>query len=444
MKIKKPQREVSIQESMATVFDLSQEKFDILRSFADEKYKPYEDFRLALAGDFTKADSEILWPFVRFLRERNNTESPVKSPTGQFFTYNKLKYFDKLLHEIDMQFGRQDIITKAALHGNLSEKELILNSIIEEAVASSQIEGASTTREKAKEMLKTGRKPRDQSEQMIGNNFEVIKSIEDELGYKPLSKSLLFEMHKKLMSKTRNDWDDIVERFRRDEENIVVQNSFTGVIYHTPPLSVFVEKEIDRLIEFANSKENVPFVHPLIKAIILHFWIGYLHPFVDGNGRLARALFYWSMLNSGYTVFGYLPISRVIKVAKLQYSMAYVNTEQDNNDLSYFLDFNLKKVSQAIDEFRIYVNKKQEAQKILAEEESKFGLNSRQMAGLIYLKKESGKTLNINIYKSLTQSSLPTAIKDLKELETKKIVTSKKVGRERIYRLISKPHQSGS
>ena len=49
-----------------------------------------------------------------------------------------------------MQFGRQDIITKAALHGNLSEKELILNSIIEEAVASSQIEGASTTRGKPK------------------------------------------------------------------------------------------------------------------------------------------------------------------------------------------------------------------------------------------------------------------------------------------------------
>jgi len=56
-----------------------------------------------------------------------------------------------------------------------------------------------------------------------------------------------------------------------------------------------------KLIEFAND-ENITtgFIHPVIKAILLHFWIGYLHPFCDGNGRTARALFYWYLLKNDY------------------------------------------------------------------------------------------------------------------------------------------------
>jgi hypothetical protein len=42
------------------------------------------------------------------------------------------------------------------------------------------------------------------------------------------------------------------------------------------------------------------FIHPVMRAITLHFWLAYDHPFCDGNGRTARALFYWSMLKQGY------------------------------------------------------------------------------------------------------------------------------------------------
>ena len=54
------------------------------------------------------------------------------------------------------------------------------------------------------------------------------------------------------------------------------------------------------------------FIHPMIRSIILHFWLAYDHPFVDGNGRTARALFYWSMLRHGYWLFEFISISQII------------------------------------------------------------------------------------------------------------------------------------
>lgn len=54
---------------------------------------------------------------------------------------------------------------------------------------------------------------------------------------------------------------------------------------------------------FPNGHLPDTFIHPAIRAIILHFWLGYDHPFVDGNGRTARALFYWAMLRQNYSLF---------------------------------------------------------------------------------------------------------------------------------------------
>src|SRR5205814_10028127 len=58
--------------------------------------------------------------------------------------------------------------------------------------------------------------------------------------------------------------------------------------------------------------DALPIFHPMVRSMILHFWLAYDHPFVDGNGRTARALFYWSMLRNGYWMFEYITISKII------------------------------------------------------------------------------------------------------------------------------------
>lgn len=59
----------------------------------------------------------------------------------------------------------------------------------------------------------------------------------------------------------------------------------------------------------------------------MHFMLSYDHPFVDGNGRTARILFYWSMLSQDYWLAEFLPISRLLKMAPSQYARSFIYTE---------------------------------------------------------------------------------------------------------------------
>ena len=82
----------------------------------------------------------------------------------------------------------------------------------------------------------------------------------------------------------------------------------------------------------AESIFNGVFIHPIVKGIIIHFLIAFIHPFVDGNGRTASAIFYWYMLRKGYWLTEYLSISRIISRSKRQYEKAYLYTECDGNE----------------------------------------------------------------------------------------------------------------
>jgi Fic family protein len=89
-------------------------------------------------------------------------------------------------------------------------------------------------------------------------------------------------------------------------------------------------------------------VHPVVRAILIHFMLGYDHPFYDGNGRTARALFYWSLARSGYWLMEYVSISRLLRQAPAQYARAYRHTETDDNDTTYFIVHQLEVIQQAI------------------------------------------------------------------------------------------------
>ena len=61
-------------------------------------------------------------------------------------------------------------------------QRFLVNSLMEEAIRSSQLEGATTSRRVAKEMLRTGREPRDRSERMIANNYRALQFMREEMG----------------------------------------------------------------------------------------------------------------------------------------------------------------------------------------------------------------------------------------------------------------------
>lgn len=83
----------------------------------------------------------------------------------------------------------------------------------------------------------------------------------------------------------------------------------------------------------------------------LHFALGYEHPFRDGNGRVARALFYWFMFKNDFSAFRYIAISTRLRNAPVKYGRSYLHTEADDLDLTYFIDFQCSVVLRAVTGF---------------------------------------------------------------------------------------------
>lgn len=408
-----------------------------VRTLVQKSFSPYVHWEKIkhwpINGGVTNLE---LWAVIKVLRAKvfDRKNSVIKDESGNFFSWTPwIPKLEQFLHEIDMRLGGNLFLPGNQISDELQHR-LLSRGVMEEAIASSQLEGAHTSRKAAKQILLEGRKPKNKDEQMIVNNYQAMRLIEIELKDKALDEELLFSLHKILTKDTLAELD--IARFRKDEDEIIVgDDGSKNEIYHIPPKEAFVKQEIKRFIAYANNElPDVVFTHPVIKAIIIHFWIGYLHPFVDGNGRMARALFYWYLLREKYWAFGYLPLSKIIKNSPAQYRDAYIYTEQDDNDLTYFIEYNINKINQAMREFEVYAERKwKENTKMAKIARGKYQLNDRQIQLLRYYYKNKDITTSATTHMKVYETSRITAMKDLRGLEKQGFITSKKVGRTVYY-----------
>ena len=304
-----------------------------------------------------------LWNLVKSVRKQ--TEVPVWDFDNIHFSLTNS--MQRECHIFDMNFGGSWGASKIFPDDKTTQELYLISSIMEEAIASSQMEGASTTREAAKEMLRKKISPRDKSQQMILNNYNTINFIRNH-AQEDLTPELVMTIHG-MMTDNALDIKDAAGRFRKDEENIVVGDGITGETVHTPPPASCLPSFIENLCKYFNDRNPKIFIHPIIRGIIIHFLIGYYHPFADGNGRTARALFYWYMMRSNYWLVQYLSISRIIRGSKKAYEKAYLYSESDNNDIGYFIKYNLDVLYKSFDALSKYIkrkhNEKKKAEKLM-------------------------------------------------------------------------------
>lgn len=393
----------------------SNETLSILRK-ANDEYLYWDKFKyLSIPENISK---KLSWIYLRLMvRDSQIRKIPMQDKGEENFGYWLPDSVLKILHYIDQNAGGNILVDDPRVHASERDRYLV-SSIMEEAIASSQLEGAATTREKAKAMLKTGRKPADKAEQMCLNNYITIRNIKKLLD-KPLSKKLIIGIQTSITKDTL-DKKDAVGRFRKATEEIQVVDDSDGTILFDPPPANEIENRLQNLCEFANRTDDEIFIHPIIKAIILHFWLAYIHPFVDGNGRTARALFYWYMLKNKYWLFEYLSISRILLRAPMQYARAYIYSEIDNQDMTYFLIYNLKAINLAIKSLNNYLSRKQTELK----ETMKFiqkhpGLNHRQYDILNHAVSHPDATYTIKFQKNIYTIAYQTARVDLLDLKKK-------------------------
>ena len=332
----------------------------------NEKYLHWDDLKFREFGESNRDD---VWRVMKVMRIMTYRYVKIDD---LFLSYSLSgDYVQRTLHEIDSRIASGFLTS----NGVDDKKRIMLSvsSMMEESIASSQLEGASTTTKLAKKLLRSNLQPKDDSQRMILNNYRAMQLIKDRLG-EPLTTGLIKDIHRTITEGLMDD-PDTSGNFREDD-SVAVRDVYEDITYHVPVDHDVISDMMDALCEYANDDKE--FVHPIIKGIIIHYVLAYVHPFLDGNGRVSRALFYWYCLKNGYSMVEYLSISKVIKSHRQGYDMAYLLSETDDDDITYFIRYNLKMISEAIDVFDTYLKRKMKEQEETMDDLKDCGLSYRQ------------------------------------------------------------------
>ncbi len=388
----------------------------------DRKYWYYDKWKFK-AKEWG-IDAQYLWAGVKASRYKYKRLSI--SPDADFsFRIESPSLVQEYLHEFDMNLG-------GSLQGDgiipVEDKDrYLISSLMEEAIASSQLEGAATTRKVAKEMLETNRKPKNLSEQMILNNYEAMKWI-------VANKDLPFSIESIQTLQgiiTRSTLSQVEAGCFRQTDDINVVDVQTGGILYAPPKSERLMSLMELFCQFANDEQKLTFfLHPINKGIILHFLLGYIHPFADGNGRTARTLFYWYLLKNGYWLIEFMSVSRIILQSKAKYARAYLHTEQDDNDLTYFIIYNLGAIHRALEELRAYIKRKTAEKQNAITLLRNTGFNERQVLLIQELINDPAIYFNVAQVENKFGISNQTARTDLNGLVIAGILKDKRSGKQ--------------
>jgi Fic family protein len=394
-----------------------------------DRYLHWDDLKRRTPPDgFTHKE---WWLVLKSARSTRLRPVPLLDKKGHAFRVGVPDSLAELLSRIDRGLGATLGIPDAVDSPPVRDR-YVINTLIQESITSSQLEGAATTREVAKEMLRTGRPPRDKSERMILNNYLTMQRILD-LTKTELTGDMVFEVHRRITDGTL-DRPDAAGRLRKGEERVRVED-MEGNIFHEPPSAAQLPARLEAMCRFANGETPDFFLHPVVRAIVLHFWLAYDHPFVDGNGRTARALFYWSMLRQDYRLFEFISISEILVRAPTRYAEAFLFTETDENDLTYFVLHQAQVIRDAVEALHKYLDqKKSEFRAAAACLDGVEGLNHRQQALLAHALREPHTRYLIAAHQRSHGVTHQTARDDLFDLVARGLLVVSQEGRRYIFR----------
>lgn len=377
---------------------------------------------------------EEWWFALKWKRRPRYQELPLTDPDGLPFVFGLPDFVQRALHQIDQRCSGSIAMPEVVTADNHARNHYLVNSLMEEAIRSSQLEGATTSRRVAKDLLRSGRKPKDRSERMIFNNYlalQFMRDVGDEL-----TTGTIFELHRIVTDGTLDD-PSAAGRFQTPEEDrVAVYDRSSDQLLHKPPPAEQLPERIQALCDFANADgDSDPFIHPVIRAILIHFWLAYDHPFEDGNGRTARALFYWYMRTRGYWLVEYLTVSRILAHAPAKYGRSFLYTETDERDTTYFIRYQLDVIARAVDELYAYFNRKvqeiREVESLMKAGSRQF--NKRQLALLGHAMHNPDQEYTFHSHSASHTVTHETARNDLVPLVEMGLLERRRMGRQYLF-----------
>ena len=383
----------------------------------DPEYRPWEYyFRAEPVPE--GLSREAWWYAVRTARASTSRPTPFVMKDGTRLTFNLPDRFLRLNEEITAQArGQVELPGEVATQG-LRDRYLI-NSLYEEAITSSQMEGASTTRRDAKKMLREKKDPRTRSERMILNNFLALEYVRAHLG-EELTPAFICGVHRIVTDGTLDEAEDAGRLQHQGEERIRIYGSEgQDQLLHVPPPAEELPERLKRLCDFANGvgEYATQYVPPLVRALVVHFMMVYDHYFVDGNGRTARVIAQWVMLREGFFLMDFVPVSRLLRTAPAKYARSFLEVEQDEGDLTYFLIWHAQIILRGICELHDYLARKSKEMEQVKHLLRLTDLNNRQIGVIEEALKDSAITVTAASHADKYRVTPQTAHADLRGLE---------------------------
>lgn len=358
------------------------------------------------------------WPELEKERRKRSQELPLLAQNGKPFWFVLIGGIEKQCDAI-AELARRDI----AFTGPEFDA-LFQDAVVDEAVYSSVIEGAFTSREQAVDFIRQNKQPRNKSEQMVKNNYDaltyVLEHLEDEI-----SEATILQITQIV---TRSAAEVQVTGYR---DGAVYVTGREGVVY-TPPQADAVPEMMRSLVAFIQKSE----LHPLLKACIAHFYFVYIHPFGDGNGRTARALSYMMLLQSGYDFFRYFSISGIVAEERGKYYRSMRNVEDSDGDMTYFIDVYSGMLARTVEKMEHHLKYHVLANQKLKELEQNGTLNERQLKGAKWLLESSGSNVTVEIWRKKYQVVTETARRDLLALCDAGLLVRELDGRKAVFRVL--------
>ena len=255
--------------------------------------------------------------------------------------------------------------------------------------------------------------------------------------FKPLSKDRLFDWHAALFPSGRSGINRIkVGSWRTvDSGPMQVVSGPIGKekVHFEAPSAYIIEREMQNFLDWFEHKYNID---PVLKAGISHLWFITIHPFEDGNGRIARAISDMALARTDGTKERFYSLSSQIEIERKDYYDQLEKQQRSTTDITEWLKWFLDCLSKAIDAAETTLsNVLFKAQ--LWDSINENSVNERQRLIInIMLEDDFEGYMNTSKYAKLVKCSNDTALRDIRELKTRGIfIQNSAGGRSTSYRL---------
>ncbi|MFH1186573.1 MAG: Fic family protein [Candidatus Levyibacteriota bacterium] len=321
---------------------------------------------------------------------------------------------NKILKNIGSIEASKEVIDHAPLLPYY-EKEFRKDAMVRSIHHGTHIEGNELNLSQAERVLEGQDVPaRERDIQEVINYREVMEYAE-----KPhllvTESEVVEETIKQIHKLTVNKLLELEKCGEYRETQVVVKNSISGEVSFRPPMAVAVQFQIKDLIAFINSSTEQD-IHPVLKGGIVHYELVRIHPFVDGNGRVARALSTLILFKEGYDIKKFFSLEEYFDSNAQSYYEALQSVEKNNGDLTRWLEYFSLGLSIELSK----IKEKVEKISVDAKLKEKLGghplmLSERQLKIIEYIQK-TGYLQNKAFYQLFPMISEDTILNELKEL----------------------------